>query len=188
MSFSRNLWRLGELKRLAMARLRSKRVALAGAGMGPKCLLGSHCRIDRPWTTTFGSRCVLEPDVWFDIVSDNAQVVVGDHVFFGRGTHLLISDGVSIGNHCLIGDGVIISDHKHNSLAGQLIETQGCSSGRITIGNDVLLCVRAVILQGVHIGDGAIVGPGAVVTQDVKPNCIVGVPPARMLGSREVSE
>ena len=188
MSFSRRLWQIAETKRLALARLRSKWHSCAGVNVGPKCLFGSHCRFDRPWTTRLGKRCVLEPGVWFDVVNDDAEVVVGDHVFFGRGTHLLVSDGISIGDHCLIGDGVILSDHKHHSLAGQLIQTQGCGSDRIHIGNDVLLCVRCVILQGVHIGDGAIVGPGAVVTQDVKPNAIVGVPPARMLGMREGSQ
>lgn len=179
------LWRASELLRLAAARGRTYLFRLQGTKIAAKCLFGRGTRIDRPWTTSFGSRCVLEPNVWFDVVNDDAKVIVGDHVFFGRGTHLLVSQGVTIGDHCLIGDGVIISDHKHNTLADQLIETQGCSSAQITIGSDVLLCVRCVILQGVTIGDGAIVGPGAIVTQDVKPNAIVGTPPARALGLRE---
>ncbi|TWU27168.1 2,3,4,5-tetrahydropyridine-2,6-dicarboxylate N-acetyltransferase [Novipirellula galeiformis] len=185
MSFSRLLWKFAEIKRLSFARIRSKWFAVCGAAVGAKCLFGCKSRIDRPWTTKFGTRCVLEPDVWFDVVSDDAEIVVGDHVFIGRGTHLLISDGVSIGDHCLIGDGVVISDHKHNTFSGELIDGQGCSSDRITIGDGVLLCVGSVILQGVHIGEGAIVGPGAVVSQDVKPGSIVGSPPARMLGMRE---
>lgn len=181
---SRPLWRLGEFQRLAMARLRSKYWALRGAEVGAKCLFGSHVRLDRPWTTSFGRRCVLEPNVWFDVVNDAAEVRVGDGVFFGRGAHLLISDGVTIGDHCLIGDGVIVSDHKHNTAAGRLIGEQGCNSERICIGNDVMICVRAIILQGVTIGDGAIIGPAAIVTQDVAPNAIVGAPPGRVFGSR----
>lgn len=184
----RQFWRALEKKRLAMARLRSYYFCLLGAHVGSKCLFGHGVRIDRPWTTQFGSRCVLEPDVWLDVVDDAAEVRIGDHAFLGRGTHLLISEGVTIGHHCLIGDGVIISDHKHNTDSGELIESQGCTSAKIHIGNDVLLCVRSIILQGVTIGDGAIVGPGAVVSQDVRPNTIVGVPPARMLGARQATE
>ena len=128
---------------------------------------------------------MLEPDVWFDIVNDRAEVQLGNHVFMGRGVHLLLSDGVAIGNHSLIGDGVIIADHKHNLVASRLIETQGCNSAPVSIGSDVLICVRAMILQGVTIGDGAVVGPGAIVSQDVAPNAIVGMPPARVLGNRQ---
>lgn len=183
-ALQRIIWRFCEKKRIAIARLRTYVFGFLGARIASKCLFGSGTRIDRPWTIRIGSRCVLEPDVWFDVVDDDAEIRVGDHVFFGRGVHLLISNGVTIGDHCLIGDGVIIADHKHNTLSGELIETQGCSSAKITIGNDVLLCVRSIILQGVTIGDGAIVGPGAVVSQDVKPYAIVGTPPARPLGNR----
>jgi acetyltransferase-like isoleucine patch superfamily enzyme len=127
------IWQACEKKRLAMARLRSYYFGLLGANVGSKCLFGHGVRVDRPWTTQFGSRCVLEPDVWFDVVDDDAEVHVGNHVFFGRGTHLLISRGVTIGDHCLIGDGTIISDHKHNALSGELIEIQGCHAAQVTI-------------------------------------------------------
>jgi acetyltransferase-like isoleucine patch superfamily enzyme len=183
--FHRSVWRVCDKKRLAMARLRSYYFRMLGTRIGAKCLFGRGVRIDRPWTVSMGSRCVLEPDVWFDIVDDNAEVRLGDHVFMGRGVHLLLSDGLTIGDHCLIGDGVAIADHKHNVAKGSLIETQGCNSARITIGSDVMICVRAMILQGVTIGDGAIIGPGAIVSQDVAPNVIVGKAPARVLGRRE---
>jgi acetyltransferase-like isoleucine patch superfamily enzyme len=183
----RFLWRSLETKRLAAARLRTYYFKFMGATIGPKCLFGHGVRIDRPWTVSMGSRCMLEPNVWFDVVSDAAEVKIGSHVFMGRNVHLLLSDGLEVGDHCLIGDGVAISDHKHNTHPGQLIETQGCNSARIKIGSDVMICVRAMILQGVTIGDGAIVGPGAVVSQDVAPYAIVGTPPARSLGSRIVA-
>jgi acetyltransferase-like isoleucine patch superfamily enzyme len=183
-AFQRFLWRSMETKRLAAARVRSYYFGLLGARIGPKCLFGAGVRIDRPWTVSMGSRCMLEPDVWFDIVDDRAEVRLGSHVFMGRGVHLLLSDGLTIGDHCLLGDGVAIADHKHNIGRESLIGSQGCNSARVTIGSDVMICVRAMILQGVTIGDGAIVGPGAVVSQDVAPYSIVGTPPARLLGTR----
>ena len=185
---ARWIWWLAEKKRLAAARLRSKYFSLAGAKVGPKCLFGSSLRIDRPWTTSFGRRCMLEPNVWFDVVDDQALVLIGDYVFLGRGAHLFVSDGVTIGDHTLIGDGVIISDHRHEVVSGTRIGEQDCTSAPIHIGADVLICVRAIVLQGVTIGDGAVIGPGAVVTNDVPPNSIVGTAPGRVIGTRPEAE
>ena len=47
------------------------------------------------------------------------------------------------------------------------------SKGDIIVGNDVWIGYQAVILSGVRIGDGAIIGTGAVVTRDVEPYTIV---------------
>lgn len=44
---------------------------------------------------------------------------------------------------------------------------------------------RAIILPGVHIGEGAVVAAGAVVTKSVEPWTVVGGVPARRIGSRE---
>ena len=51
----------------------------------------------------------------------------------------------------------------------------------IKIGNDVWIGSRATILEGVKIGDGAVVAAGAVVTKDVPPYSIVGGVPAKVI-------
>lgn len=51
--------------------------------------------------------------------------------------------------------------------------------GDIIIGNDVWIGYEAVIMAGVHIGDGAIIGARAVVTKDVPPYTIVGGTPCQ---------
>lgn len=53
------------------------------------------------------------------------------------------------------------------------------NKGDIVIGNDVWIGYEAVVMAGVHIGDGSIVGARAVVTKDVPPYTIVGGVPAR---------
>lgn len=53
------------------------------------------------------------------------------------------------------------------------------NKGNIVIGNDVWIGYEAVIMQGVTIGDGAIIGTRAVVTKDVPPYAIVGGVPAK---------
>lgn len=58
------------------------------------------------------------------------------------------------------------------------------NKGDIVIGNDVWIGYEAVILSGVHIGDGAIIGTRAVVTKDVEPYTIVGGVPAKPIRRR----
>jgi virginiamycin A acetyltransferase len=52
------------------------------------------------------------------------------------------------------------------------------------IGNDVWIGTRVTILPRIKIGDGAVIGAGAVVTKDVPPYAIAGGVPARILGWR----
>ena len=54
----------------------------------------------------------------------------------------------------------------------------------IVVGNDVWIGYEAVLLSGVTIGDGAIIGTRAVVTQDVPPYTIVGGVPAKPIRKR----
>ena len=58
------------------------------------------------------------------------------------------------------------------------------NKGDIVIGNDVWIGYEAVIMAGVHIGNGAIIATRAVVTKDVPPYTIVGGVPARPIRKR----
>lgn len=58
------------------------------------------------------------------------------------------------------------------------------NKGDIVIGNDVWIGYEAVIMAGIHIGDGAIIAAHAVVTKDVPPYTIVGGVPAKEIRKR----
>lgn len=58
------------------------------------------------------------------------------------------------------------------------------NKGDIVIDNDVWIGYEAVIMAGVHIGNGAIIAARAVVTKDVPPYTIVGGVPARPIRKR----
>jgi len=58
------------------------------------------------------------------------------------------------------------------------------NKGDIIIGNDVWIGYEAVIMSGVHIGDGAIIATRAVVTKDVPAYTIVGGVPAKPIKKR----
>lgn len=61
-------------------------------------------------------------------------------------------------------------------------------TGDTVIGNDVWLTQRTFVRSGVHIGDGAVVAAGAVVTKDVPPYAIVAGNPARVIRYRHTEE
>lgn len=54
----------------------------------------------------------------------------------------------------------------------------------IIIGNDVWIGDSALIMEGVHIGDGAVVAAGAIVTKDVPPYSVVAGVPAEVIKTR----
>ena len=64
------------------------------------------------------------------------------------------------------------------------ITTAWDNKGNIVIGNDVWIGYEAVIMAGVHIGDGAIIAARAVVSKDVPPYTIVGGTPAKEIRKR----
>ena len=68
------------------------------------------------------------------------------------------------------------------------VATAWDNKGDIVIGNDVWIGYEAVIMAGVHIGDGAIIAARTVVTKDVPPYTIVGGVPARPIRKRFVEE
>lgn len=60
----------------------------------------------------------------------------------------------------------------------------GRRGDRVIVGNDVWIGHAAILLPGVTIGDGAVIGAGAVVSRDVAPYTIVGGVPARLIRKR----
>jgi acetyltransferase-like isoleucine patch superfamily enzyme len=110
--------------------------------------------------------------------------------------------GIHIGRDSLIGEytvirgqgGVTIGDRVYTSPMTQLIAVnhvfddpqrpfieQGITAQGIIVEDDVWLGANAVITDGVHIGKGAVVAAGAVVTHDVPEHTIVAGVPARVV-------
>jgi acetyltransferase-like isoleucine patch superfamily enzyme len=95
-------------------------------------------------------------------------------LFDGRKFSIRTGDDVSIGPEAAI----LTLGHDPQS------PEFGDRGGEVVIGSRVWIGYRAIILPGVKIGDGAVVGAGAVVTKDVEPFAIVAGNPARQIGER----
>lgn len=126
------------------------------------------------------------------------NVVLSDFNYVSTDSKLL---NTSIGKFTCIGPQVLCGLGKHPSCGfvsinpifysplRQLQLTFASQSyfeefASIEIGNDVWIGARAIILDGVKIGDGVIVGAGAVVTKDIPPYAVVGGVPAKIIRYR----
>lgn len=124
-----------------------------------------------------------------------------DCVAVGNATYGIINIHMSsheyklkIGNYCSIAENVMFvvsSDHPMNLISTYPFKTMlfdngpdAISKGDIVIDDDVWIGYGSTIMSGVHIGQGAIVAAGAVVTKDVPPYAIVGGVPAKVIKYR----
>lgn len=108
------------------------------------------------------------------------HIKIGDNVVINRRVYLDGRIGVTIHNNVSISPEVYLVSLEHDPN-DPLFATRG---GKVIIEDHVWVGARAMILPGVHIGEGAVVGACAVVTKDVEPYQIVAGVPARPIGQR----
>ena len=86
-------------------------------------------------------------------------------------------NSIKIGQFVAISKGVAISDSNEHTIKGM----EHDKNKPVVIGEHVGIGMRAMILTGVNIGDGAIIAAGAVVVKDIPPKCFVAGVPAKVL-------
>ena len=108
-------------------------------------------------------------------VGPGGRIEIGNGTYLNRNTFVHASKLVHIGKVCKIAWDVIIMDSDMHAITG------GLSEEPVYIDDDVWIGCRVIVLKGVHIGQGAVVAAGSVVTKDVPPRTVVGGVPARVL-------
>ncbi len=116
----------------------------------------------------------LIPPVYSD---HGVNIRVGANVFVNQGCRFNDIGGIEIGDDVMIGPGVSLITSGHPLDPAE--RRRGITSAPIRVGRNVWIGASAMILQGVTIGDDAVVAAGAVVTRDVPARTVVaGVPAA----------
>lgn len=135
---------------------------IRGAKIGLRVKLLESIFIDRFYNLTI-----------FDDVS------IGSNVTFGA------IGGIEIGSRTMIGHGSIIMSSGHIIPPGkESMRFSGAFSDKVIIGRDVWVGAKVIILPGIHVGEGAIIGAGSVVTKKVLPYSVIGGNPAQIIRMR----
>ena len=131
------------------------------------------------------------------LTSCGQNVNVERHARFGRGVTLGDRSGIginaSIGEQTHIGSDVMMGpdcviytrNHRFDRLDIPMREQGYGPVEPVVIGDDCWIGGRVTILPGVHVGNGAVIAAGAVVTKDVPPYAVVGGVPAKIIYNRK---
>ena len=139
-----------------------------------------------PHQVSIGNNCILEQDIYFKfdgIHTPGPSILIGNNVFIGAGTEFNIRKKITIGDNCLVASGCRFVDHDHGIDAGRLMREQQGPEFPIVIDENVWIGCNVIILKGVHVGTGAVIAAGSVVTKDVKPFTMVAGVPATYIRS-----
>jgi acetyltransferase-like isoleucine patch superfamily enzyme len=140
----------------------------------------------------------------FNTINSNAEIInckIDDFVYVSSGTKIsntTIGKFCSIGPDCKIGLGMHPTDYistfpaffstKNQCQISFVKKDEFRETKKITIGNDVWIGANAIILDGIVVGDGAIIAAAAVVTKNVDPFSIVAGVPAKEIKKRFTTE
>jgi chloramphenicol O-acetyltransferase type B len=155
-----------------------------------KSTIDGGCCIDN--NTSIANNCHVLNDTLLN------NCTIGNYSYIGRKS---IVQNTTIGGYCSIANDVCIGLGAHpkdffstsplfyrvkNTFKINLIDCDLSFDEfiPIIIGNDVWIGARAMIMDGVTVGDGAIVAANAVVTKDVPPYAIVAGVPAKVISYR----
>jgi len=126
-------------------------------------------------------------------MAPNVSLRSGERVEIGARSHigaycsLWAGDAtgrIILGEDALLGPEVYITAANYRTAPGTPVMLQPREEADVVIGRDVWLGARAIVLPGVVIGDGCVVGAGAVVTRSLPAGSIAVGVPARVVGQR----
>lgn len=135
-----------------------------------------------------GSTPAISPNSSF---SNPERIIIGDRCRIGARCTLWAGPGtgrIVIGNDVLFAPEVMITAANYRYNDGQPVTDQAMDEGDVVIGDDVWLGARAILLPGARVGNGAIIGAGALVKGDIPPFSIAVGAPAKVVGQRSIGK
>ena len=177
------------------------------AGISPRGFISPKARVDHPglrlgnhvylgdgviiYSTSGGGPIELEDSVhlYGDTfvetgMGGSIRIGEGSHIQPGCHIHAYLSE-ISIGGKCEIAPGCAFYCYDHGMAPGIPVMDQPLQSkGGISVGDGAWLGHGVIVLQGVTIGEHAVVAAGSVVTRDIPANAIAAGSPAKVLKFR----
>ncbi len=115
--------------------------------------------------------------------NDPLKVTIGDNTLIGPDVTFLSWGGITIGNNVNISGYSFIISQSHD-----IDDPMFCMiSSPVIIEDYVWIGTGAMILPGIHIGKGAVVGVGSIITKDVPAYTLVAGNPAREVKKRNIN-
>jgi acetyltransferase-like isoleucine patch superfamily enzyme len=114
-------------------------------------------------------------------IKRNPQLIIGNNTSLNYRTVISVEEKVHLGSHCMIAEEVKIFDNNSHGTHYQQRKMTEKDVAPIVIEDHVWIGMNSIILKGVHIGKGAVVAAGSVVTKDVPSMAIVGGNPAKLI-------
>lgn len=126
-----------------------------------------------------GSRIQLYPE----LVEEEPHLKIGAGCFFGYRLCILVGADITIGNNVLMASDITIVSENHgiNPECELPYMKQKLKVSSVIIGDNCWIGDKTIILPGVNIGEGCVIGGGAVVTKDIPPYSIAVGNPAYVI-------
>jgi acetyltransferase-like isoleucine patch superfamily enzyme len=176
--------------------------------IGKNVNIGRNVTFRNPNRISIGSNVIIDENCMLDAKGDeNEGIVISDNCFIGRNSILSCKNGnitlkkhVTVGFNCelfsaselLIGSDTLIAayvyciagDHEYYTAEKAVVDLEAISRG-ITIGDNCWLGAKALIFDGVNVGESTIIGAASVVSKDIPPFSIALGSPARVVKQRD---
>jgi galactoside O-acetyltransferase len=163
--------------------------------LGPRCFIDDYVTIFAHPSARCGVHLEENVHIYRWTVIELAQgkgcLKIGRNTYIQPGGVLnALVGSIIIGANCMIAARCSFVPYQHGfaNLERPMREQPFTSRGDIIIEDDVWLGLNVCVMDGVTIGQGSIVGAGAVVTKDIPPYSIAGGVPARVIRARKAED
>lgn len=141
-------------------------------------------RVQNGGSITLGERVQIRAVPWAAELAalPGGRLEIGAGTFVNAGVSLCAAELVRIGRRCQIGPRVMIVDSDFHVAGDPLRRSRPCP---VVLEDLVWVGAGAMVLKGVHVGRGATIAAGSVVTKDVPAGSVVAGVPARVIRAAE---
>jgi maltose O-acetyltransferase len=142
-----------------------------------------HCVRQFWYRRMMGIKIGRHVQIWLGckFVGDNiSEIEIADHVVISNDVTINASRPICIGERTTIASGVKILTTDHDPQDPHFAPRKAS----VTIGARVWIATNAILLKGTTVGNGSVIGAGAVVSGEIAPLSLVAGNPGRVFGKR----